>query len=59
MAQFANPGPFHAMIADSWRRRDPTLFGRFDFRRDSDGGPRMLECNADTRTALLEASVVQ
>lgn len=49
-----------AAIRASWRRRDPSLYGRFDFAWD--GGstpPKLLEYNADTPTALLEASVVQ
>ncbi len=59
MAQFAIPEPFHAIVAESWRRRDPTVFGRFDFSWAGEGDPKMLEYNADTPTALLEASVVQ
>jgi len=42
-----------------WRSREPTLFGRFDLAWNGSGPPRMLEYNADTPTALLEASVVQ
>lgn len=59
MDQFAIPEPFHAMVAESWWRSDPTLFGRFDFSWDGRGEPKMLEYNADTPTALLEASVIQ
>jgi glutathionylspermidine synthase len=59
MAEFAIPEPFHGLVAESWRRRDPTVFGRFDFSWDGEGDPKMLEYNADTPTALLEASVVQ
>lgn len=59
MAQFAIPAPFHAAVTESWQRRDPALFGRFDFSWDGEGEPKMLEYNADTPTALLEASVVQ
>ena len=59
MAQFAIPEPFHPMVADSWQRGDPALFGRFDLSWDGEGEPKMLEYNADTPTALLEASVVQ
>ncbi|GGM48061.1 glutathionylspermidine synthase [Longimycelium tulufanense] len=46
-------------IADSWRRRDPHLYGRFDLRYDGSGPAKLLEYNADTPTALLEAAVVQ
>jgi glutathionylspermidine synthase len=47
------------LIADSWRRRDPTLYGRFDLAYDGSGPARLLEYNADTPTALFEASVFQ
>ena len=59
MAEFAIPEPFHKLVAESWRRRDPSVFGRFDLSWDGAGDPKMLEYNADTPTSLLEASVVQ
>ncbi len=43
----------------SWARRDPSLYGRFDFVFDADGAPKLLEFNADTPTALYEAAVMQ
>ncbi|GAA2989518.1 glutathionylspermidine synthase family protein [Actinokineospora diospyrosa] len=46
-------------IAESWKRRDPHLYGRFDLRYDGSGPARLLEYNADTPTSLLEAAVVQ
>jgi len=58
-AQFAIPEPFHELVAQSWRQREATLYGRFDFSWDGAGEPKLLEYNADTPTALLEASVVQ
>ena len=57
--RFKIPEPFHKLIRDSWDEDEPSLFGRFDFSWDGRGEPRMLEYNADTPTALLEASVVQ
>jgi glutathionylspermidine synthase len=53
--------PEHAfdLIAESWRRRDPSLYGRFDFVYDGRSAPRLLEYNADTPTSLYEAAVVQ
>lgn len=53
--------PPHAWdaIAQSWRRRDPSLYGRFDFVYDGAGPPKLLEYNADTPTSLYEAAVVQ
>ena len=58
-AEFAIPEAFHELVAQSWREREPTLYGRFDFSWDGAGEPKLLEYNADTPTALLEASVVQ
>ena len=58
--------PRHAwdLIAASWRRGDPTLYGRFDLafggHRETASGPaRLLEYNADTPTTLFEAAVFQ
>ena len=53
------PEPLHGPAADSWRAREPSLYGRFDLRFDGAGPPKLLEYNADTPTALFEASVVQ
>lgn len=47
------------LIDRSWRRRDPSLYGRFDLAYDGVNPPKMLEYNADTPTALLEAAVIQ
>ena len=58
-AEFAIPGAFHELAAQSWREREPTLYGRFDFSWNGEGEPKLLEYNADTPTSLLEASVVQ
>lgn len=46
-------------IVSSWECREPSLYGRFDLAWDGSGPPKMLEYNADTPTALLEAGVVQ
>ena len=63
---FAIPAAFAPCVEASWKRRDKSLYGRFDLAwagaegNDKTGGaPKMLEYNADTPTALLEASVVQ
>ncbi len=47
------------LIRDSWNRNDAHFYGRFDLWYDGKGQPKLLEYNADTPTALLEASVVQ
>lgn len=53
--------PAHAreVITQSWRRRDPSLYGRFDFAYDGKGPAKLLEYNADTPTSLYESAVVQ
>lgn len=59
---FAKLGiPDHAipLIIDSWEKDEPSLYGRFDLAYDGSNPPKMLEYNADTPTALLEASVIQ
>ena len=52
------PG-FADRIRASWKARDPAVAGRFDLAYDGSDPPKLLEYNADTPTALLEASVVQ
>jgi glutathionylspermidine synthase len=47
------------LASASWQRAEPSLYGRMDLRWDGTGAPVLLEYNADTPTALLEASVVQ
>ena len=59
MAELAIPPEWRDRVAESWRARQPSLFGRFDFAFDGTAPPKLLEYNADTPTALLEASVVQ
>jgi glutathionylspermidine synthase len=56
---FAIPEPFTALVEQSWREKEKSLFGRFDFSWDGKSPPKMLEYNADTPTALIEASVAQ
>lgn len=53
------PVGMEAMIVQSWERDDHSLYGRFDLVYDGVAPPKMLEFNADTPTALLEASVAQ
>jgi glutathionylspermidine synthase len=49
------------LIERSWagRDREVSLYGRFDLRYGGDGPARLLEYNADTPTALLEAAAPQ
>ena len=46
-------------VAASWRRRDPSLYGRLDLAYDGAGPAKLLEYNADTPTALYESAVFQ
>ncbi len=46
-------------IKNSYHRGDQTLYGRFDFAYDGNGPAKLLEYNADTPTALYEASCFQ
>jgi glutathionylspermidine synthase len=57
--RLAIPPAFHGYIEHVWNRGDPEIFGRFDLRYDGKSPPKLLEYNADTPTALFEASVVQ
>ena len=57
--KLAIPRSAHALIAESWERRDPSLYGRFDLAYDGINPPKMLEYNADTPTSLLESAVAQ
>ena len=58
MERLGVPAAYADLVAASWQRRAPALYGRFDFSFDG-GTPKLLEYNADTPTALLEAAVVQ
>lgn len=59
MRRLAIPEAFHNWIAESWRRSEPSLYGRFDFHYDGTGPAKMLEFNADTPTALYETGFFQ
>jgi glutathionylspermidine synthase len=57
--RLAIPSAAVPVILRSWDRDDFSLYGRFDFSFDGDSPPKLLEYNADTPTALVEASVAQ
>ena len=59
MGELAIPPAWHDHVARSWREHAPSLLGRFDLAFNGRDPPKLLEYNADTPTALLEASVVQ
>ena len=47
------------LVNRSWQRGHKNLYGRFDLCFRPDAPPKLLEYNADTPTALFEASVIQ
>lgn len=53
------PEAFWDLIATSWRRKEPSLYGRFDLKFDGSGPAKLLEYNADTPTSIFEAAVFQ
>jgi glutathionylspermidine synthase len=57
--EFQIPQEYVEWIKRSWERDELTIYGRFDFAFDGRGTPKLLEYNADTPTALLEAAVIQ
>jgi glutathionylspermidine synthase len=56
---FLIPPEFEEMVVRSWEEQEPSIYGRFDLAYDGSGPPRLLEYNADTPTALVEAAVAQ
>lgn len=59
LAAFDMPEACWSLVAESWERQDPEVYGRFDLRFDGKGPPKLYEYNADTPTSLYEAAVVQ
>ncbi len=53
------PRQYWNWLAASYKRSDPTLYGRFDLRYDGNGPAKLLEYNADTPTAVFETAVFQ
>ena len=59
MRQLAIPPRFWNWLATSFKRGDPSLYGRFDLRYDGREPAKLLEYNADTPTAAFETGVFQ
>ncbi len=59
LTRLAIPAAHHDFVAASWRRAQPSLYGRFDFAYDGSGPPKLYEYNADTPTAVFEAATFQ
>src|ERR1043166_3372379 len=57
--RLAIPPEFQALVRSSWERDEPSIYGRFDLAYSGESPPKLLEYNADTPTALVEAAVAQ
>jgi glutathionylspermidine synthase len=59
MERLAIPREHWNFVAESWRKREPTLYGRFDFAYDGTGPAKLYEYNADTPTSVFECATFQ
>ncbi|MEB6337171.1 glutathionylspermidine synthase family protein [Serratia rhizosphaerae] len=59
LTQLAIPELYWEAIAASWRRQEPSLYGRMDFAWGGSGPVKLLEYNADTPTSLYESAFFQ
>jgi glutathionylspermidine synthase len=59
MARLAIPESSRDVVAESWARGDPSLYGRFDFAYDGTGPAKLFEYNADTPTSIYETGTFQ
>ncbi|MDB5511078.1 MAG: hypothetical protein JWR08_561 [Enterovirga sp.] len=59
LSRLAIPPAMWPLVRESWRRGERNLYGRLDLAYGGRGPAKLLEYNADTPTAILEASVVQ
>jgi glutathionylspermidine synthase len=53
------PEAFWPLISESWRKDEPSLYGRLDLSFDGKNPAKLLEYNADTPTSIFEAAVFQ
>lgn len=59
LEKLAIPPVHWDLIAQSWRDREPSLYGRFDLAYTGEGPAKLLEYNADTPTSLYESAYFQ
>ncbi|MBK4216284.1 glutathionylspermidine synthase family protein [Paracoccus caeni] len=59
MGKLGIPEAHWDLVADSWRRNEPEIYGRFDLAYDGNGPAKLLEYNADTPTSLYESASFQ
>lgn len=56
---FQIPPSAWGAVAESWRRKDPSLYSRLDLAYNGHGPAKFLENNADTPTSLFETGLWQ
>ncbi len=59
MTKLCIPEPYWHLVAESWERQEPEIYGRFDLAYDGTGPAKLLEYNADTPTSLYESASFQ
>jgi glutathionylspermidine synthase len=59
MERLAIPAEFRDMVAGSWQRAAPHVYGRIDLSYNGTGPARLLELNHQTPTGLAESSFFQ
>ena len=59
MERLGIPDQHRDLVADSWRRNEPEIYGRLDLAYDGKGPAKLLEYNADTPTSLYESAAFQ
>ncbi len=59
MTRLGIPAQHQDLVATSWQRGEPEIFGRFDLAYDGAGPAKLLEYNADTPTSLYESASFQ
>lgn len=59
MARLGIPDEHRDLVADSWRRNEPEIYGRMDLAYDGRSPAKLLEYNADTPTSLYESAAFQ
>jgi len=59
LTKLAIPENMWDLIAESWRKKAPSLYGRFDLCYNGKDPAKMLEFNADTPTSLYESAYFQ
>ena len=59
LTRLAIPAEQHEFVAQSWRTKQPSLYGRFDLAYDGQGPAKLYEYNADTPTSVYETGAFQ